>query len=336
MWRLVTTDFPPQDGGVATWSEGVARALGEAGEAVTVHARAAAGVRASRPTPLAPYEVAPMWGRSWASWQAVWAAASVLPRLRRGDRLVCATWPLAVRLLAPARRLGVPVAVAFHGSDLTRPPVVPGLDAVLREASVLLPVSRYLGGRLGQPYTVLPPPIDPQPPAAPGDALLVVARLTPYKGVDRAIRLASRLGRPITVVGDGPERPALEALAAELGVAATFTGRLAREDIPWDGAWACALLSRTDPDGSGAEGLGLVLVEAAARGIPTIGSEVGGIPEVADVVLRGEGRPDEDAPLANLPSREATRARMAAKAGRTRVVATLWTAMGGSRPPDGR
>jgi glycosyltransferase involved in cell wall biosynthesis len=290
-WHLLTTDFPPLDGGIATWTAGVAGALHDAGEPVEVHVR----------------------GRPEGRWGGVWAAISARRHLAAGDRILAATWPLATHLVGAA-----PLLVAYHGSDLTRPPRVTGLERV-RSAAINLPVSRFLGERLGAPFTVVPSPIDPLPPVRRGDRLLVIARLGPLKGVDRAIRLARRLDRPITVVGDGPERAALERLAGELGVDAVFTGRLAREAIPWDGAWALALLSRPDPAGGGEEGLGLVCLEAAARGIPSIGAPTGGIPEAASVILED---PDEGVP-GPLPTGEAVRAWLAEHHGRARVVAAL-------------
>lgn len=300
-WRLVTTEFPPRINGISTWSAAVARALHDAGEEVIVHARA--------PDSAQPYSVIPMPGRSWRRWSGWWSAASVRPRRREGDVVLCATWPLAVHLPGP-------VLVAWHGSELTRPAVTAGRADVAARA-VNLPVSRYLGALLAAPHTVLPAPIAPTARARPGEALLVVARLVPSKGVDRAIHLARRLGRRLVVVGEGPERGALEALAAEQGVVADFRGET--PEIPWDGTWALALLSRCAPDGSGAEGLGLVLLEAAARGIPSIGTRVGGIPEAASVVIDDPER-DELPPL---PSAEEVQARLAAEHGPERLAAAL-------------
>lgn len=305
-WRLVTTEFPPRLNGISTWSAGVARALHEAGEEVIVHARA--------PDRSQPYRVIAMPGRSWRRWSGWWSAVSVRPRRREGDVVLCATWPLAVHLPGP-------VLVAWHGSELTRPAALAGRSDVAARA-VNLPVSRYLGSLLHAPHTVLPAPVSPTPPARRGDAILAIARLVPSKGVDRAIHLARRLSRPLVVVGDGPERPALERLAADLGVLAHFRGETA--EVPWDGTWALALLSRCEADGSGAEGLGLVLLEAAARGIPSIGTRVGGIPEAASVVIDDPERDD----IPPLPPAEEVRARLAAEHGPERVVEALRKAAG--------
>lgn len=313
-WHLLTTDFPPQDGGIATWAAAVAGTLHAAGERVQVYARARSGVDPS----AWPFPVTAVPGRGWRRWQGLWMAAAAGPRLRAGDRLLAATWPLAVGLVDYAAARGVAVGVTFHGSDLTRPPPTPGLARVKARATALLPVSDFLGARLGVPYTRLPLPVDPLPPVPRGEALLVVARLVPGKGVDRALRLGARLGRRVVVVGEGPERPALESLAARLAVPVRFTGRLAPAAIPWAEAWAVALLSDAP------EGLGLVLLEAAARGLPTLGSTAGGIPEAADVVLHD---PEVD-PIPPLPEASMVQARLRARHGSAACLATLGRVLG--------
>ncbi len=116
----------------------------------------------------------------------------------------------------------------------------------------------------------------------PVDACVVgaVARLERRKGIDVLVTAfaGARAARPelrLLLVGDGPERAALGAAAAELGVAGDvrFAGDcgdvrplLAAMDV-------FAAPSRT-------EGLGLALIEALAAGLPAVASHVGGIPEV--------------------------------------------------------
>ncbi len=307
--RVVTTEYPPFFGGVGTWAGAVAGALVGAGHEVDVFARFG--------EPAADMSFHRLRGPSWNRWGHLWAAAALRPRLGRDDVVLCSTWPLALAL--PDDR---PVLVGWHGSDLTRPALVPGRDRVAARAKNL-PVSRFLGGLLGAPHTVLPFPIEPMAPALRGDTILSVSRLIEPKGVDRVLRLGARLGRPVVVVGEGPERVKLEALAARLGVRARFLG--ATRDIPWDGTWALALLSRPYADGSGAEGLGLVLLEAAARGIPTIGSAVGGIPEAASVVLRDLDNDDVPA----LPPAEDVQGWLDRHHGVRRCVETLEAAMAG-------
>ena len=296
---LVTLDFPPAfTGGVASWAEDLAGALHRAGEPVTVLARATGDTAAS--DRARPYPVRRMPGRSWARHQGLWALLSGLPRLGAGRdlRVIFATWPLASLLGPAAAAAGASVGVAFHGSDLTRLPAPsPAFRRAIGAATALLPVSGFLAselGRLGAPTErarVLPMPLPlPDAPGPRGEALLCVARLTPLKGVERAIGLARRMGRPLVVVGEGPELARLRA-AAE-GTATTFLGRLSREDIQGIPAAAALLLPRADADGSGAEGLGLTLIEAAARGLPAIGCDTGGVREAVGVGLV-IARPDD-------------------------------------------
>jgi glycosyltransferase involved in cell wall biosynthesis len=97
--------------------------------------------------------------------------------------------------------------------------------------------------------------------------LLVVSKLVPYKRVDIAVRAATRLGLPLRVVGDGPERARLAALA---GPGVRFDGWL--DDAALAGAYrgARALLF------PGVEDFGIVPLEAQASGIPVIAFGRGG------------------------------------------------------------
>jgi teichuronic acid biosynthesis glycosyltransferase TuaC len=92
---------------------------------------------------------------------------------------------------------------------------------------------------------------------------VTVGRLVPGKRVDRAIEHVARAGDldALVVVGDGPERARLEALAGALGVDARFVGLVVREQaLAWIGA-ADVLLHASE-----AEGLSTVVREAQALG----------------------------------------------------------------------
>jgi glycosyltransferase involved in cell wall biosynthesis len=76
-------------------------------------------------------------------------------------------------------------------------------------------VKRRIHDLYGIDAHVIHPPVDIERfrPTPRGERLLVVSRLLPYKHVDLAVRVATRLGIGLDVVGDGPLLPALRELA---------------------------------------------------------------------------------------------------------------------------
>jgi glycosyltransferase involved in cell wall biosynthesis len=112
--------------------------------------------------------------------------------------------------------------------------------------------------------------------AARGRYILYFGRLSPEKGVDALIDAAAAANAPLVVVGDGPQRGALENQARALGARALFTGHLKGADL-WaevEAATAVALPSlwyEIAPKS---------VLEAQARGKPVIASRIGGLPEM--------------------------------------------------------
>ena len=112
-------------------------------------------------------------------------------------------------------------------------------------------------------------------------SIVFVGRMTALKGGRLLIRAAAdasrRLGTPIhlTMVGDGPERPDCEHLAARLNVPGTFTGWRHGDDR-WSWLQRASLLA---VPGTWPEPFGLVGLEAAALGVPAIAFDTGGIRE---------------------------------------------------------
>ena len=121
------------------------------------------------------------------------------------------------------------------------------------------------------------------------DSVLYVGRLVEMKGGEYVLRAmqavqASRPETELTMIGDGPLRASLERLAAELKVRCRFMGlqppAVVREMLQH--ARLLTLPSVTTADGH-VEGLGMVLLEAQAMGVPVVGTLHAGIQEaVAD------------------------------------------------------
>ncbi|WP_336621371.1 glycosyltransferase family 4 protein [Micrococcus luteus] len=115
--------------------------------------------------------------------------------------------------------------------------------------------------------------------------LITVSRLTHEKAVDMAVRAIRQLhdrGVParLTIVGDGPERPRLEELASRLGVtnAVEFLGPLEPYSVNkhLNTSSVFAIPSRYE------EAFGIAILEAQAAGCAVVASERGGIPEAMD------------------------------------------------------
>ena len=115
--------------------------------------------------------------------------------------------------------------------------------------------------------------------------VLFVGRLVEKKGATYLLQAFARVrmrvpDAELVIVGDGPLRAQLEQQAVDLGIAAIFTGALPGERIRHEMAKARVLcLPSVTASNGDAEGLGLVLLEAQASGLPVVTSARGGAEE---------------------------------------------------------
>jgi phosphatidyl-myo-inositol alpha-mannosyltransferase len=142
-------------------------------------------------------------------------------------------------------------------------------------------------------YEVVPNGIDverfqrvgrrPASMAADARNVLFVGRLEPRKGVDRLIRAVAIVQRHIggvrlVIVGDGPDRAALESLARDERVDAVFAGQIADHDLP---AYYRAADLVSSP-ALGGESFGIVLLEAMAAERPIVATRIDGYARLVD------------------------------------------------------
>jgi colanic acid/amylovoran biosynthesis glycosyltransferase len=106
---------------------------------------------------------------------------------------------------------------------------------------------------------------------------------------------ASRPGVELTIIGDGPLRPELERLAVALHVQCKFLGAQSTTTIRQmlRKSRLLCLPSVTTWDGH-VEGLGIVLLEAQAMGVPVIGTFHAGVPEAIADGVTGTLVPERD------------------------------------------
>jgi glycosyltransferase involved in cell wall biosynthesis len=199
---------------------------------------------------------------------------------------------------------GAPYVVTLHGADvlmLQRSRVARyAARAVLRGARVVTAASSYLADKavrvagldLDQ-IVVSPMPADIGTVANEsrgGGGVVTVGRLTAFKRLELVIDAVAILKKRGTVVrlaivGDGPERPALEQRSRERGIAdmTTFLGAVAPDRV-------AAAIGDADLFAFPAvhEGLGLAAAEALMLGVPVVACRSGGVPDI--VPAGGAGR----------------------------------------------
>ena len=214
-----------------------------------------------------------------------------------------------VYALPLARRLGVPLVTTFHGFDATLSTAAMLCSpawanyplhraGLAREGALFLCVSSFIRDQvLAQGFAPARTHVHytgvdcdatrPRDPGEETDTILHVARLVEMKGTATLLHAFAGLaprhpGVSLVVVGDGPLRRSLERLAGALGVAerVRFLGaRPHAEVMAWMRRAAMLVLPSVRTATGRVEGLGMVLLEAAATGVPVVGSRVGGIPE---------------------------------------------------------
>ena len=195
-----------------------------------------------------------------------------------------------------------PVVATFH-SNLAReslhgrlysaaaPLLRPTFRLLARRLAVSQAARHSVKGRLGKgDVSVIPNGVDverfalalPAPNLPVGRKLLFVGRLDPRKGLPFAMHAFALLADrypdlSLLVVGDGPERHAIDALPPVLRARVHMLGKVSDRALPMFYKAADIFIAPA----TGGESFGIVLVEAMAAGLPVVASNIVGYREVA-------------------------------------------------------
>jgi phosphatidylinositol alpha-1,6-mannosyltransferase len=284
-----------------------------------------------------------------------------LIQLARGGRfdliLSGVAYPSAILARAAQLVTGVPYAIYSHGEDVTcvetRASAKYLLANALQGASLVMTNSSFTRNacvRLGarEEYTLpVHPAIEPEPYVnvsaervqalrerlglAGKVVILTLARLAPRKGHDTVVRALPKVAEVIPnvhylVVGHGEAEPLLQ-LADSLRVRdrLSVVSHVSDDELPvlFSLCDVYVMVSRWDRVSREVEGFGIVFLEAAAAGKPTIAGNQGGSPDavehgVTGLVVDPESVDEVESALANLLGDSAQAARMGS-AGRARV-----------------
>jgi phosphatidylinositol alpha-1,6-mannosyltransferase len=346
---VATIDFRPARGGVQTLLERLLERLSQQHEVVVVTPRASAADRdwdAGR-----PYRIvrSPAAGASRLDLAVLSARTLVEALAVRPAVILCAHVLLGPVCRLIARLLRRPYVVMAYAYEIRAPRMARISRLALGGAARVVTISDFsrraveAHGVAPERVAVIPPgaAVGLRPPGAhapllpdPGPVVLSVGRLVDaYKGHDMVIRalpliLARFPSTRYVIVGDGPLAGYLRRLAESVGVAGAVVFAGAATDAELDGWYrrcdVFVLASRESAVSGGAEGFGIVLVEAGLRGKPVVAGRSGGIPdavvhdetgllvspvdvaEIADAIVRLLADPSYAARLGEQGRRRAT------------------------------
>jgi phosphatidylinositol alpha-1,6-mannosyltransferase len=313
---MVSTDFPPDRGGISTYSNELASALAKSCRVTVLapgtHDRIAfdesCNFRIIR-TPSLPFI-------------RIAALMVYLPYLLmrfRIDAVLHTVWPTALISHLYYWFLPVSYFISVHASEILNDKrtwrrrlkcyLRSWRNAAINRAAGIFPVSHYSAnlirsfGLSQKNIHVVPNGVDPRrfrPDVCLNDKglpkrILTVARLDLHKGHDRVLEAlglikSEGLEFEYVIVGEGDEERRLRQIAKELGLVneVIFAGHIPDRELP--GVYASAdifvMASREIPGRLDLiEGFGIAFLEAAASGLPVIAGRSGG---VADAVRDGK------------------------------------------------
>jgi phosphatidylinositol alpha-1,6-mannosyltransferase len=299
---VVTADFPPDVGGIQLLIWRVVSGLQQLVPIIVTKAAPAAS-RASAPIGFRTIRLSPRWSKLPNGLQHVILNALAIRSAReRPSIILCGHIVLVPASIILSRLLGVPMVLYLYGEEVSLRPHLSALG--IRFAWRTICISRFTeslarraacqGHIVRIPCGVDLPQVKVQLDRPGPPTILTVARLVDsYKGHDVMLQAMPRILDRVplarwVIVGDGPLRPALEVEAQRLGVshAVSFVGSLpdAERDALYSQAHVFVMPSRLSPSGGG-EGFGIVFLEAAAHGVPSVTARVGG---AAEAVVDGE------------------------------------------------
>lgn len=313
---FVTQDYPPDLGGMARRHVELCRRLAPDEVRVsTVSAPHALAFDSGEPYPISRESFSFAQAKVFTN-QLRWSRSLV--RHLKGPCAIIHLGnvrPCGYAVQLATRRTPTPYVVYVNGGDLLRERLKTASHAIKRwsardilgRSAGIVANSRWTADVAREVMTLVgvrePPPVaaidlgtDPKQFTPDKDAgrlrqrfgigtaplLVTVARLVPHKGQDTVIEAMPALG-PGTrylLVGQGPDRARLEAMARRLGVAdrVIFAGPLDDGDVAEAYATATVYvgLSRVD-NGVNVEGFGISFVEASASGVAVVAGDSGGV-----------------------------------------------------------
>lgn len=293
---LITLEYPPQYGGIASYLHGAVKHL-DSDRTIVLAPRVRNNYLFDQTQSYRIHRAKLLSDRGPIRWlRSFFVARSIIRRENIEHVIISHLLPMGY----VAVLLGIPFTVLTHGMDVElafRSPRKRLLAYhILRRAAHIIANSEFTKSRLvsyGIPhqrivvmYPCLEREIPPPRVHNAGFIVLTAARLVERKGIDASLhaiaRLISRFPQIIYhIAGEGPDRVRLEKIANELQISdhVVFHGAVSEETLEKLYTNADVFLMPAREIGGDVEGFGMVFLEANAHGVPVIGGASGGVPE---------------------------------------------------------
>ncbi len=304
---LIAENWPPRVGGIERYLTGIASHLPKGSITVFAPTETANNIQDE------PYVVRKRfsWKPLWPAWFPLFLSLKKLAKETKPDVIICGKALVEGRIANLLKKsLGIPYIVCTYGMEIATwsnaERVRRQLETVLQNADAVLYINEQTKQELlelGVPennLVALYPGLDTQKLSVMSDIntvlkkynitkpyVLSVARLVKRKGIDDLIEAFTKLApdnTQLVLAGDGPERTSLEKNA---GDNILFLGKVSDEDLHalYANASVFALTPKELPGDY--EGFGIVYIEAAFFGIPTLGTRTGGVTGAIEDTVTG-------------------------------------------------
>jgi phosphatidylinositol alpha-1,6-mannosyltransferase len=319
---LVTLEFPPQIGGIASYTYNLASHWPEDSELIILAPKMKGDIEFDSQNKWKVYRRAPLFRFFWPRWiKLLWQVWQISKKEKIGMIFVNHALPAGYVGLIIKKILKIPFVVFFHGTDLEKGTKnrwkKKMLEIVCRNADKIIINSVFLKSKFETKFEKIKKDIEIVYPC-PGDhffkevpteeidqlksklaiegkkVILTVARISEGKGYPHLMRLLPKILQKIPnvvwlIVGDGPKKEALLKMAQKdyLQNIVRFVGKIPYQDLPkyYQVADLFVLLTHVDEDNE--EGWGTVFLEASSSGLPIVAGQVGGVEESVENLVSG-------------------------------------------------
>lgn len=316
---IVTLEYPPQIGGIASYVFNFAQhyTLNE----VMVYAPKMSGDKEfDQKNPWQTLRQKPFWSLRPRWFKLLLQLRKIIKKEKITELHVHHILPVGYVAYLLKKMLGVSYAVFLHGTDLEmitlHPRKTKKFKRICLHANKVVVNSEFLKNKLLNKVEGLQNVIVLYP--CPGDqflqpiksddldvlrsklalngkkVILTVARMAEGKGFPHLIRLLPQILEKVPnlvwlLIGDGPKRAELVDAVQKnnLHNVTRFLGTIPYEELPQYYQLADLFVLLTHKDASSEEGWGTVFLEASASGLPIVAGRVGGVEEAVDNLRTG-------------------------------------------------